>query len=101
MPSKIDQVLNDFKDLLEEDKEDYTLKELSGLLETAYKKSFKVKNSKPKSDSDVKKEPSAYNIFVKNEITKIKAEKMEGVDPKDYMKIAAQRWQEQKLVKSG
>lgn len=94
MPSKIDQVLNDFKDSV--DDKDYSFKELTQLLEIAYKKSFKGRNNKVKSDTDVKKEPSAYNIFIKNEITKIKAENIDGVDPKDFMKIAAQRWQEQK-----
>ncbi len=93
MTSKIEPVLMDFKSSVE-DKE-YTFKELSQLLEVAYKKSFKGKSTKPK--SDVKKEPSAYNNFVKNEILKIKAENTEGnIDPKDFMKIAAERWQKQK-----
>ena len=98
MPSKIEQVLNDFKANLEDNKDDYTLKEMLGLLEIAYKKTIKVKNSRVKSEGDVKKEPSKYNIFVKEEITKNKAKNNKGVDPKEYMKIAAQRWQEQKTV---
>lgn len=91
MSSKIDQVLIDFKDSVEE--KDYTLKELTQLLEIAYKKSFKGRSTKTK--SDVKKEPSAYNNFIKNEIIKIKAENSD-VEPKNLMAIAAKRWQEQK-----
>jgi len=96
MTSKINQVLTDFKDNME-DKE-YTLKELSQLLEVAYKKSFKGRSAKSKSDSDVKKEPSVYNIFIKEEIKKIKEQNLPGVDPKDFMKIAAKRWQDQKIA---
>ena len=89
MTSKIEQVLMDFKSSVE-DKE-YSFKELSQLLEVAYKKSFKGKSTKPK--SDVKKEPSAYNNFVKNEILKIKAENTEGnIDPKDFMRLPKDRF---------
>ena len=47
-------------------------------------------------NNDVKKAPSAYNIFIKEEINKIKNEGLPNVDPKDFMKIAANRWQEHK-----
>lgn len=96
MTSKIDQVVKVFSDSVNTDNA-YTSKELVKLLEDAYKQVHKGKGSRAKNTSDVKKEPSAYNIFIKEEITKIKAEAKEGVDPKDYMKIAAARWQEQKL----
>lgn len=70
----------------------YTLKDLQKLLDVSYKKF----NGTSKNSSDVKKTPSQYNIFIKEEIAKIKEENIEGVDKKDYMKIAAQRWQEHK-----
>jgi hypothetical protein len=88
-----EQVLNDFKSNLDMDNA-YSLKDLQKLLETSYKKFNKGKGSS--ANKETKKPPSPYNIFIKEEIAKMKEEKLEGVDPKDYMKLAAQRWQEHK-----
>ena len=93
MTSKMEQVLADFKDSIE-DKE-YTFKDLSRMLEVAYKKSFKGKKTKS-SATDVKKEPSVYNNFVREEIARIKEQNLEGVSAADYIKIAAERWQAHK-----
>jgi hypothetical protein len=87
----MEQVINDFKSSLDY-QNTYTLKDLQKLLEVSYKKFNKTKGSS-KSSSDVKKAPSPYNLFIKEEITRMKEEKLEGVEPKDYMKLAAQRWQ--------
>ena len=91
----IEQVINSFKDSVSSDNT-YTLKELQKLLEVAYKKVNKTKGSNSSTSEVIKKTPSAYNIFIKNEIAKMKTENKEGVDPKDYMRLAAQRWQEHK-----
>jgi len=75
---------------------EYTLKEIQKLVESAYKDVY-GKSKRAKNVDSVKKEPSKYNIFIKEEISKIRQENPEGVDPKDYMKLAAKRWQEHKL----
>lgn len=67
------------------DKDDYTLDELKKLLSEAYKSKTKKKSS------GVKKEPSAYNIFVKEEFARIKKEDP-AVDNKKLMSMAAARW---------
>jgi hypothetical protein len=90
--TKTAQVLNKFAGLLQVD-EEYTSKDMVKLLETAYKA---VHGGRRKAPDAEKKAPSAYNLFIKSEIEKIKGEKIEGVDPKDYMKLAAQRWKENK-----
>lgn len=77
------------------DKDDYTLDELKKLLT----ESFKSKNKKK--STGVKKEPSAYNIFVKEEIAKIKKENPD-VDNKQFMSMAAARWKDhkEKMIKA-
>ncbi len=91
--SKTAQVLNKSTSLVQVD-EEYTSKDMAKLLETAYKTVHGGRRTKAP-DAE-KKAPSAYNLFIKTEIEKIKAEKIDGVDPKDYMKLAAQRWKENK-----
>jgi hypothetical protein len=71
------------------DKENCTLDELKKLLTEVYK------NKTKKKSSGVKKEPSAYNIFVKEEIARIKKEDP-NVDNKQFMSIAAERWKAHK-----
>jgi len=90
--SKTAQVLTKFTSSVQ-DGEEYTSKDLVKLLEAAYKS---VNGGRRKAPDAEKKAPSAYNLFIKTEIEKIKGEKLEGVEPKDYMKLAAQRWKENK-----
>ncbi len=66
---------------------EYTLDELKKLLANAYKVS-KCKRAE-------KKEPSKYNIFIKDEIAKIRQETPD-VDNKQLMSLAAARWKEHK-----
>lgn len=68
---------------------DHTLDELKKLLTEVYK------NKTKKKSSGVKKEPSAYNIFVKEEIARIK-EKNPNIDHKKFMSMAAEKWKEHK-----
>lgn len=92
--SKTSQVLAKFTEAVNVDQE-YTSKELQKLLETSYKEVYGGRKRTASANGE-KKPPSAYNLFIKSEIEKIKGEKLQGVDPKDYMKIAAQRWKENK-----
>lgn len=92
--SKTALVVSKFTEKVENDVE-YSAKELMKLLETTYKEVYTGRR-KVSNNNGEKKPPSAYNLFIKSEIEKIKGEKIEGVDPKDYMKLAAQRWKEHK-----
>lgn len=93
----ISEVVSEFVEKVG-DKDDYTLDELKKILTEAYKNKTKKKKS-----SGVKKEPSAYNIFVKEEIAKIKKENSDKkLDNKELMSMAASRWKEhkEKLIKA-
>ena len=90
--SKVNQVVDKFKSSIDTTN-DYSIKDLTKILEGVYKE---VYGNKKRSSSSEKKPPSAYNLFVKAEIEKIKAEGLPDVDPKDYMRIAAQRWKASK-----
>ena len=90
--SKVNQVVDKFKSSIDTTT-DYSIKDLTKILEGVYKE---VYGNKKKSSTGEKKPPSAYNLFVKDEIEKIKAEGLPDVDPKDYMRIAAQRWRASK-----
>ena len=82
----------------------YTLDEYKKLITTAFKEAAK-KTSKRTSKSGngsgggevVKREPTKYNIFVKEEILKLKAENPDK-QYKDLMKMAADKWNENKLT---
>lgn len=87
MTSKVVQA---FVSSVDNDKNDYTLDELKKLLSDAYKVS-----KKKRSNNGEKKAPSKYNIFIKNEIAKIREENPE-VDNKQLMSLAASRWKEHK-----
>ena len=89
MASKLELVLENMKSKLTSS--DINLKDFQSIATSSYKEVFKARS---KSGGE-KKKPNLYNEFIRNEIIKIKSENL-GVDPKDYMKIAAQRWQENK-----
>lgn len=91
----MEQVIDHFKQTIDYEN-NYTLKELQSMLETSYKKFIKTKGASK--TSETKKLPSVYNIFIKETIAKMKADNTEGIDPKDFMKIAAKKWQENKLA---
>lgn len=71
----------------------YSLEELKKLLSEAYKLSKKKKSK----DNAEKKEPSQYNIFIKEEMNKIRKESPD-VDNKKLMSMAAARWSEHKIA---
>ncbi len=90
--SKVVQVVDKFKSTVDTSV-DYSIKDLTKILEGVYKD---VNGNKKKSTTVDKKPPSAYNLFIKQEIENIKKEGVTNIDPKDYMKIAAQRWKAKK-----
>jgi len=93
--SKTSQVIAKFVEKVSVD-QDYGCKDLSKLLEASYKEIYNTKGKRCSNTSE-KKPPSAYNLFIKAEIEKIKAENTDGnIDPKDYMRVAAQRWKANK-----
>jgi hypothetical protein len=92
MATKVEKLVEAFKTSLNNDNE-YSLKELTKILEDSYKTVYG--KGKKKTDGE-KKAPSAYNIFIRDEIAKIKAENPVGVPPNEYMKIAAERWKAHK-----
>ena len=87
MVSKVEKVLEVFKTSLNYENE-YSLKDMTKLLEDSYKS---VYGKGKKKSSGEKKAPSLYNIFIREEIAKIKAENLQGVPPNEFMKIAAER----------
>ena len=80
-----------FSNIVDIFKDKYTLPQLKQYLTDAYQ----LKNIKNKKETTVKREPSAYNIFVKEEFAKIKAESPE-LDNKEYMRLIATRWKTKK-----
>lgn len=97
------QIVKDFADQIETDKA-YTLKELKDILDKIYKENSTKKTSKGKkaspvaSDEDVeqpkaKRQPSAYNNYVKKRISELKIERTD-VPAKELMTIAAAEWKQ-------
>ena len=68
----------------------YTLDELKKLLSEAYKSAGKKKDK-----SETKREPSKYNIFVKDEILRLRSENPDK-NIKELMAVAAANWKKQK-----
>jgi hypothetical protein len=72
---------------------EYSLDELKKTLTDAYKSVKKTK--KVKSEGAEKRQPSKYNLFVKEQMLKIKSENPTK-DNKEIMSIAASKWKEHK-----
>lgn len=68
----------------------YTLSEYKNILTEVYK-NIKIK----KKSTTTKKQPSKYNIFIKDEMIKLKKENNDTKN-KDLLKLAAKKWQEEK-----
>ena len=93
MEGKIEKVIEEFKSSINPETE-YSSKELVKLFEEKCKSVYGGKGKKKSSGE--KKAPSAYNIFIREEIARIQKENLVGVAANDFMKIAAQRWKEHK-----
>ena len=99
------KVLEYFKESIDT-ANNYTLDEYKKLITTAFKEAAKKTNKRSGKSGGgalgaggdvVKREPTKYNIFVKEEILKLKAENPEK-QYKDLMKMAADKWNENKLT---
>jgi len=83
-------ILNNFTSAVDTEKS-YTLVELTTLLKSAYKSNG---NKKSADGADkVKKAPSAYNLFIKEQMELLKSE---GASPKDRMRQATANWNKRK-----
>ena len=89
--TKTSTVLDTFVASIDNNKK-YNLKELNKLLTDAYNHK---KSPEAKKDA-VKKEPSAYNIYVKTKMIELKKENP-ALNAKELMKMAAAAWSEHKL----
>jgi primosomal protein N' len=104
------KVLEYFKESIDT-ANNYTLDEYKKLITAAFKEAAKKTNKRSGKSGGgggsggalsaggdvVKREPTKYNIFVKEEILKLKAENPEK-QYKDLMKMAADKWNENKLT---
>jgi len=110
------KVLEYFKESIDT-ANNYTLDEYKKLITAAFKEAAKKTNKRSGNKGKgsgggssagqsgalgaggdvVKREPTKYNIFVKEEILKLKAENPEK-QYKDLMKMAADKWNENKLT---
>lgn len=88
-PTNTKKIVDTFVNAVDVDVK-YSLDELKKLLSEAFKSSTK------KVKSDVKREPSKYNIFVKNEILRLRTENPEK-NIKELMALAASNWKQSKL----
>lgn len=91
--TSVSKILTEFTASVDASRDNYTLNELKTLLTQAYKSNTKRKSS------GVKKEPSKYNIFIKEEIAKIRQENP-SVENKQLMSLAAARWKEFKATQA-
>jgi hypothetical protein len=72
-------------------KNEYTLDELKKILATCYKSS----NKSSRKNGGEKREPSKYNLFVKDEMSRLKAEHPDK-SFQEIMALAASNWKEKK-----
>lgn len=84
-------IFEEFEKKIDKEKS-YSLKELKDILSESYK------DIKDKKKNNVKKSPSKYNIFIKEEIVRLKAENKENLNNKDILKQAASNWKKQKNI---
>lgn len=73
----------------------YSLEELKKLVTQSYKDASKKKKGGSKENA-VKRAPTKYNIFVKDEMAKLR-EQYPDKEFKELMKMAAEKWNENKV----
>lgn len=83
--TKTSEFITNFTLVIDYDK-DYTRTELSKLLTTVYNNTYKKK-----------KEPTKYNLFIKENIIKLKKE-FPDKNGKELMKMASENWQVEKVA---
>lgn len=82
------KIVADFVSRVDNTKNDYKLDDLKKLLAEAFKANSKKKTGE-------KKEPTKYNLFIRDEIQRMKKENP-SVDNKQLMSLAAAKWREYK-----
>jgi hypothetical protein len=101
------EIINDFVNKIDTEKT-YTLKELKDALDEIYKahntekkpaakKTKKTAEAKAAAEVKPKRQPSAYNNFVKQRMQELK-QTNKDVPPRELMSMAASQWKE--LTKS-
>ena len=75
----------------------YSTADLIKLLKEAAKNN-KSKSTDASGEPKVKKPPSAYNLFIKEQMELLKSD---GCSPKDRMRKATEKWKEAKEAKAG
>lgn len=93
------KVLSIFNSYIDENKT-YSLDEYKKLIVLSYKETLK-KNKKTssslKDEPRIKREPTIYNIFIREEMQKLK-EQNKDIPYKELMKLAAKKWNDQKPI---
>ena len=90
----IPQILEEFNEKIDNENSAYTLKELTKLLSDSYK----LYKTKRKSEGE-KKAPTEYNIFVKEEMKKLKLDNP-NYDNRKSMSTIATLWKEKKMAEN-
>jgi hypothetical protein len=86
-----------------DDDTEYTLDDIKKIAVSVFKDALKIGQSKKRAvkvDSDgvvIKKQPSKYNLFIKDEMARLITE-FPDKERKDLMKQAAINWNESKVV---
>ncbi len=91
------KVLSIFNSYIDENKT-YALDEYKKFITLSYKDSLKKSKSKSRAsegEQSVKREPTKYNIFIREEMLKLK-ETNADIPYKELMKLAAKSWNEHK-----
>jgi len=103
------EIIDEFAKLIVSDNE-YTLKEMKQMLEEVYKSKSEKEGKAPRKalgkkkkvvekEEKKKREPTVYNLFMRDNYGKAKAENPEA-NGSEIMKIVAKMWQDQKEVKA-
>jgi len=91
------KVLSIFNSFLDENKT-YTLEEYKRFIILSYKDAVKKQKNNSRSgdgEQSVKREPTKYNIFIREEMLKLR-ETNSDIPYKELMKLAAKNWNEHK-----
>jgi len=103
------EIIDEFAKLIVSDNE-YTLKEMKQMLEEVYKSKSEKEGKTPRKalgkkkkvvekEEKKKREPTVYNLFMRDNYGKAKAANPEA-NGSEIMKIVAKMWQDQKEVKA-
>lgn len=89
-----EQIITTFTEQVDTDKE-YTRAELSKMLTEIYNNLNKGKKAKGNGEEKKKKEPSAYNLYLKEQMSVVK-EEFPDLSGRELMKKIGEMWKEKK-----